>query len=172
MARELLTTDEIKQLHYKMIIFPTLGYPIFRDTIIYKDFKIYKSGTISRDINNLENLNYTYFTVEDIHYDTNQSQKSNKMLDDEYKKQKKLFNNILTSIQRIYVDVSFKTKFKIVNSRVVLKIECDKVLNQQQILKLTADWKEKYHLYFKSRDNKQFIDVHFQSYEKTVSKEG
>ena len=35
------------------------------------------------------------------------------MLDDEYKKQKKLFNDILTSIQRIYVDVSFKTKFKI-----------------------------------------------------------
>ncbi len=172
MARELLTADEIKQLHYKMIIFPTVGYPIFRDTIIYKDFKIYKSGTINRNINNLENLNYTYFTVEDIHYDSNQSQESNKMLDDEYKKQKKLFNDILTSIQRIYVDVNFKTKFKIVNSRVVLKIECDKILNQQQILKLTADWKEKYHLYFKSKENKQFIDVHFQSYEKTVSKEG
>ena len=172
MARELLTADEIKQLHYKMIIFPAVGYPMFRDTIIYKDFKIYKSGTINRNINNLENLNYTYFTVEDIHYDSNQSQESNKMLDDEYKKQKKLFNDILTSIQRIYVDVNFKTKFKIVNSRVVLKMECDKILNQQQILKLTADWKEKYHLYFKSKENKQFIDVHFQSYEKTVSKEG
>ena len=35
-ARDLMTPDEVKQLHYKTIIFPIIGYPILRDTIIYK----------------------------------------------------------------------------------------------------------------------------------------
>ena len=29
---------KIKQLHYKTIIFPTVGYPIFRDTVVYQKF--------------------------------------------------------------------------------------------------------------------------------------
>lgn len=31
-GRDLLTPDEVKNLHYKIIIFPNIGYPIFRDT--------------------------------------------------------------------------------------------------------------------------------------------
>ena len=41
-SRRLLTADEIKQLHYKTIIFPTVGYPIFRDTVVYQKFSCYK----------------------------------------------------------------------------------------------------------------------------------
>ena len=40
-ARDLMTPDEVKQLHYKTIIFPIIGYPILRDTIIYKKFSFF-----------------------------------------------------------------------------------------------------------------------------------
>ena len=63
MARDLLTPDEIKQLHYKMIIFPIIGYPIFRDTILYTKFSCYKKGNINRKIDSLKDLSYTYFVV-------------------------------------------------------------------------------------------------------------
>lgn len=42
MARDLLTPDEVKQLHYKTIIFPIIGYPIFRDTVMYISFLVMK----------------------------------------------------------------------------------------------------------------------------------
>ena len=66
MARDLLTPDEVKQLHYKTIIFSIIGYPIFRDTVIYSKFSCYKSGEIEREVNSLRKLDYTYFTVEQI----------------------------------------------------------------------------------------------------------
>lgn len=44
MGRDLLTPEEVKQLHYKTIIFPIVGYPIFRDTILYNKFSCYKHG--------------------------------------------------------------------------------------------------------------------------------
>ena len=65
-ARDLMTPDEVKQLHYKTIIFPIIGYPILRDTIIYKKFSSYSSGEEVRTINPLIDLGNTYFTVEDI----------------------------------------------------------------------------------------------------------
>ena len=33
-GRDLMTPEEVKQLHYKTIIFPIIGFPIFRDTIL------------------------------------------------------------------------------------------------------------------------------------------
>ena len=66
MARDLLTPDEVKQLHYKTIIFPIIGYPIFRDTVIYNKFSCYEKGEIERKVNSLKQLDNTYFTVEQI----------------------------------------------------------------------------------------------------------
>lgn len=65
-ARDLLTPDEVMQLRFKTIIFPTKGYPVFRDTIFYKDFDCYKQGALERDIHMLKDLKDTYFTVEDL----------------------------------------------------------------------------------------------------------
>ena len=65
-ARDLLTPDEVKNLHYKTIIFPNIGYPIFRDTIIYKKLSCYSSGELERKITPLVDLSHTYFTVENI----------------------------------------------------------------------------------------------------------
>lgn len=65
-SRNLMTPDEIKQLHFKTIIFPTKGYPIIRDTVTYDKFSCYKSGRIEREIRPLERLVDTYYTVEQI----------------------------------------------------------------------------------------------------------
>ena len=65
-GRPLLTADEIKQLHFKTIIFPIVGHPIFRDTIFYKKFKCFKDGYIERDISHIQKLDNTYYTVDDI----------------------------------------------------------------------------------------------------------
>ena len=65
-ARDLLTPDEVKNLHYKTIIFPNIGYPIFRDTVIYKKLSCYSSGELKRNVTPLKDLSYTYYTVENI----------------------------------------------------------------------------------------------------------
>lgn len=65
-GRDLMTPEEVKQLHYKTIIFPVVGFPIFRDTIMYNKFRCYKKGYIERKIIPLKDLSYTYYTVEDI----------------------------------------------------------------------------------------------------------
>ena len=65
-ARDLLTPDEVKNFHYKTIIFPNIGYPIFRDTVIYKKLSCYTSGEIKRKICPLLDLSNTYFTVKNI----------------------------------------------------------------------------------------------------------
>ena len=68
-GRDLMTPEEVKQLHYKTIIFPIIGFPIFRDTILYNKFSCYESGMIERKINPLKDLSYTYYVVEDIKYE-------------------------------------------------------------------------------------------------------
>ena len=81
-ARDLLTPDEVKNLHYKTIIFPNIGYPIFRDTVIYKKLSCYSSGELKRNVTPLKDLSYTYYTVENIQtkYDRLLRNKSNKDL--------------------------------------------------------------------------------------------
>ena len=37
-GRDLMTPEEVKQFHYKTIIFPIIGFPIFRDTVLYNKF--------------------------------------------------------------------------------------------------------------------------------------
>ena len=50
----------------KTIIFPTDGYPIFRDTVIYQKISCYHSGDVKREVKALEDLKDTYYTVENI----------------------------------------------------------------------------------------------------------
>lgn len=66
MGRDLLTPDEVKNLHYKTIIFPNIGYPIFRDTVIYNKLSCYSSGVVERNVKPLIDLKYTYCTIEDL----------------------------------------------------------------------------------------------------------
>lgn len=68
-GRDLMTPEEVKQLHYKTIIFPIIGFPIFRDTVLYNKFSCYESGRVERESNPLKDLSYTYFTVEQIKHE-------------------------------------------------------------------------------------------------------
>ena len=76
-GRDLMTPEEVKQLHYKTIIFPIIGFPIFRDTVLYNKFSCYESGRVEREANPLKDLSYTYFTVEQIKHEIKEKRKPN-----------------------------------------------------------------------------------------------
>ena len=81
MARDVMTPDEVKNLHYKTIIFPNIGFPIFRDTVVYNNLSCYLSGDVIRKVRPLEDLKDTYFTVEDV---TNNRNMDANLSDDEW----------------------------------------------------------------------------------------
>lgn len=68
MGKELLTANEIINLKYKTIIFPTFGNIIFRDTYLYSDLypKYYNYPVYQRNINTLKRLTENYYTVEKL----------------------------------------------------------------------------------------------------------
>lgn len=111
-ARNLMTADEIKQLHFKTIIFPTIGYPIFRDTVIYKKFSCYKPGCIDREIRPLERLVNTYYTVEQLKFDS--EQKSNVMpqkMSDKEQRQRDELLKIANEVLKIFGKVDFNVEY-------------------------------------------------------------
>jgi type IV secretory pathway TraG/TraD family ATPase VirD4 len=172
-ARDLLTPDEIKQLHYKMIIFPIVGYPIFRDTIIYNKFSCYKKGVIDRKVDNLKDLSYTYFTVEDIKYDIkkrrgrlrndNNSKVPQKTINEKLEIDKALFEDISNCISEIYTDVVYEETYEEVNYQTVMKIVSPKLLNTSDYIKINSYNPEKYYIEFENVDNKQIINIHFKT---------
>lgn len=168
MARDLLTPEEVKQLHYKMIIFPIIGYPIFRDTILYTKFSSYQKGMINRKVDSLKNLNYTYFTVEDIKYNKKKKSKMIDKVDDDFMKDKieqdkLLFEDIDKAIAEIYKDVIYEVNYKIINFNTVMNIVSPKLLSNENILKLCSEYSEKYHIEFENTKNKQIINIHFKN---------
>ena len=173
MARDLLTPDEIKQLHYKMIIFPIVGYPIFRDTIIYNKFNCYQTGVVDRNISSLKDLSYTYFTVENIKHEVRNrinrfrknplSKETQKVINEKIEMDKVLFEDIEKSIAEIYSDVVYEVNYEEVNYQTVLKISSDKLLDTKDYLKLSSLYPEKYYIEFENVDNKQVINIHFKT---------
>ena len=53
-------------MHYKTIIFSKKGYPIFRDTVIYKKLFCYSKGELLRKENALVDLKDTYYVADSI----------------------------------------------------------------------------------------------------------
>ena len=169
MARDLLTPDEIKQLHYKMIIFPIIGYPIFRDTILYTKFSCYKKGNINRKIDSLKDLSYTYFVVEDINHENkskdykkeNLSKENQQFINEKLEQDKLLFEDIDNYIADIYKDVVYETNYKEVNFQTYLNIESPKLLSNKDILNISSTFSEKYYIEFDNSDSLQIINIHF-----------
>ena len=108
-SRRLLTADEIKQLHYKTIIFSTVGYPIFRDTVIYQKFSCYKKGFIERTIRPLERLVDTYYTVEQLKFNDNNEQEP-KLNTVESQKKTKLVS-IINEVIKIFGKIDFNVEY-------------------------------------------------------------
>ena len=108
MGRELLTANEIINLKYKTIIFPTFGNPIFRDTYLYSDiYPQYKNYPIyERDTKILKRLTENYYTVEKLRelYEEESDKNTDiltKQIKDTYQKNnQRRINRILNNVKK------------------------------------------------------------------------
>ena len=167
MARDLLTPDEIKQLHYKMIIFPITGYPIFRDTILYKKFNSYKSGRIERINHPLKDLSYTYFTVEKI--SKNKSKSTGYDIIDSSDFMQELKNNCIERLKEIkddFILILNKEKYTIdyieSNYQYYMQIKTSKKLSKYQKQSIEKKYAN-YYFEFKFEESTQIINVYFKN---------
>ena len=116
-ARNLMTADEIKQLHYKTIIFSTICHPIFRDTVVYKKFSCYKEGSVERKVRPLARLIDTYFTVEQISVnDENNDDNGNVIINNKEEKKRDILVNTMENVVKIFGNIDYTTDFKNENS--------------------------------------------------------
>lgn len=136
-ARDLLTPDEVKQLHYKTIIFPIIGYPIFRDTVLYTKFDCYKSGEVSRKVNSLKQLDCTYFTVEQIKsslgkrfkkVDDDLDQEARNFFKEQRTEEEKMLLKAVEQIQSIIKQKELNYDYKEKNNRTYSVVSLDKEL--------------------------------------------
>ena len=97
LGRELLTANEIINLKYKTIIFPTVSNPIFRDTYLYNDVfpKFKKFEPIFRDESVLKRLTNNYYTVEDMKEKEEDS--FNKDIESQFSKIDDDFNKVIAN---------------------------------------------------------------------------
>lgn len=161
MARDLLTPDEIKQLYHKMIIFPIIGYPIFRNTIIFNKYKIYKSGSIGRTNNSLKDLSKTYYTVEKMF------KKNNKdvMLEEDFLKEKrnediKKYELIKNEIKKIFnnkCNINYCEK----DFQFYMKVCSTKRISQINIKYLIKNYNERFHFEFNNEETGGFSTLVF-----------
>ena len=174
MARDLLTPDEVKQLHYKTIIFPIIGYPIFRDTVIYNKFSCYEKGEIDRKINSLKQLDNTYFTVEQIKSPIGGRFKKvddelNMSAKDFYKEQREAEEQELLKaidqVKEIIKDNIINFEYKTKNNRTFSVISLNKNINEMEksLIKGQLDTKI-YHIEISNNDNgKNVIEIHLKN---------
>ena len=174
-ARDLLTPDEIKNLHYKTIIFPNIGYPIFRDTVIYKKLSCYSSGELERIKTPLVDLSSTYFTAEDIKtkYDRlyRNRHEQFKLIQEttEYdlfkeQEQEKLRNIVKIIKEQLKEKISL-FKFKENNNRTYASFELNKPLNIKELTFIKGKVnRELYHLEIDNgNETKSTIEVHLKN---------
>lgn len=174
MARDLLTPDEVKQLHYKTIIFPIIGYPIFRDTVMYNKFSCYEKGEIERKVNSLKQLDNTYFTVEQIKSPIGGRFKKvddelNMSAKDFYKEQREAEEQVLLKaieqvkdiIKNNIINFEYKTK----NNRTFSVISLNKDIGEMEKSLIKGQLDNKiYHIEISNNDNgKNVIEIHLKS---------
>lgn len=172
MARDLLTPEEVKQLHYKMIIFPIIGFPIFRDTILYKKFSCYKKGMIERDVNSLKDLSNTYFTVENIKYEVknrrgryrnNIDKETQQMIDEKLDNEKSILKEVEDILKEVLSNKKYIVDYDECNNRTFMEIKVDNLDNGTLLkLKNKID-NSKYHIENKKQNTSTIIEVHFKS---------
>ena len=174
MARDLLTPDEVKQLHYKTIIFPIIGYPIFRDTVMYDKFSCYEKGEIERKINSLKQLDNTYFTVEQIKSPIGGRFKKvddelNMSAKDFYKEQKEAEEQELLKaidqVKEIIKDNIINFEYKTKNNRTFSVISLTKDINDMEKSLIKGQLNNNiYHIEISNNvDGKNVIEIHLKT---------
>ena len=160
-ARDLLTPDEVKQLHYKTIIFPIIGYPIIRDTVIYSKLSCYKKGCVKRRAKSLKNFDSTYYTSEQIVLNNVDSvDDSNEFLREQEEAEKQLLLVALEKIKSIMKNLNINYKYKACNGKCYLIIYLDNKLNklEETLIKGKIN-SEIYHLIF----DIETIEIHLKN---------
>ena len=174
MARDLLTPDEVKQLHYKTIIFPIIGYPIFRDTVMYNKFSCYEKGEIERKVNSLKQLDNTYFTVEQIKSPIGGRFKKvddelNMSAKDFYKEQREAEEQELLKaidqVKEIIKDNIINFEYKTKNNRTFSAISLNKDIGEMEKSLIKGQLDNKiYHIEISNNDNgKNVIEIHLKT---------
>ena len=156
-ARNLMTADEIKQLHFKTIIFPTIGYPIFRDTVVYQKFSCYKKGMIDRKVRPLERLVNTYHTVEKLKFDEEEQPKQEQpKVNDETQKQRTELYNLINKVVEIFGKVDKEVEYVVDNGKVTAELYIAPPLSLSDITSL-EEYSEKYNFKYEAITEKQKI---------------
>ncbi len=165
-GRDLMTPEEVKQLHYKTIIFPIIGFPIFRDTVLYNKFSCYKSGIVERESKPLKDLSYTYFTVENIDYEIpNKRRLMNKEAKDYYAQLELADKENLRPLELV-IEKIFKTDYDLkynveANHRVHISVKINRELKQREKTLLSTKIKsEFYHTEIKESEEKTIINIY------------
>lgn len=165
-GRDLMTPEEVKQLHYKTIIFPIIGFPIFRDTILYSKFNCYESGKVERTPNPLKDLSNTYFTVEDIKHEVKDKKSRDNKVSKEYYDALELADKDNLKPVEIIIEKIFKTDFDIkynitINHRAYMNVEVNRKLIQKERSLLNTKIKsEFYHTEIKEFEEKTIINIY------------
>ncbi len=171
MARDLLTPDEVKQLHYKTIIFPIIGYPVFRDTVIYSKFSCYKKGEVTREINSLKLLDDTYFTVEQIKVapsgrfrkiDDNLNMSAKDFYKEQRENEERQLKDAIEQIKSIVKEGEINYKFKEKNNRTYSVVTLEKDLSEidKSLIQGQVD-NSIYHIEIdNNEDGKNIIEIH------------
>ena len=171
MARDLLTPDEVKQLHYKTIIFPIIGYPVFRDTVIYNKFSCYKKGEVAREINSLKLLDDTYFTVEQIKVapsgrfrkiDDNLNISAKDFYKEQRENEERQLKDAIDQIKSIVKEGEINYKFREKNNRTYSVVTLEKDLSEidKSLIQGQVD-NSIYHIEIdNNEDGKNIIEIH------------
>lgn len=165
-GRDLMTPEEVKQLHYKIIIFPIIGFPIFRDTILYSKFNCYESGKVERTPNPLKDLSNTYFTVEDIKHEVKDKKSRDNKVSKEYYDALELADKENLKPVEIIIEKIFKTDFDIkynitINHRAYMNVEVNrKIIQKERTLLNTKIKSEFYHTEIKESEEKTIINIY------------
>lgn len=165
MGRDLLTPEEVKQLHYKTIIFPIIGYPIFRDTILYKNFSCYKKGELIREIHLLEDLSHTYFTVEKLNNKIKKQkikieEASEESINNFYEDFKLEFKDIEKEITVLFNDQKYNVMYQFENSILYCQIVIDNIISgddKERIENLNSD---RFYIDIRLDNEKTYISIH------------
>ena len=174
MARDLLTPDEVKQLHYKTIIFPIIGYPVFRDTVMYNKFSCYEKGEIERKVNSLKQLDNTYFTVEQIKSPISGRFKKvddeiNMSAKDFYKEQREAEEQTLLKaidqVKDIIKDSVINFEYKTQNNRTYSVISLNKDISDMEKSLINGQLDNNvYHVEISNnQDGKNIIEIHLKN---------
>ena len=165
-GRDLMTPEEVKQLHYKTIIFPIIGFPIFRDTILYNKFSCYKPGMVERRLTPLKELSYTYFTVENINHEiakgrikeSQEAREYYQALEISDKENLKPLELIIEKIFKQDYDIKYKVE---ANHRVHISIRVNRTLKQmEKSLLANKIKKDLYHTEIIEKEEKTIINIY------------